>query len=639
MGIVRKKYLSKKQNGGSAPKPEKVKGGLGATGRVLYKAGIKAKNFGVEAGKAVGAVVVAPLKIASAGVGVAAGIVKSIPSGLKAVGKTAFKAPMLAYSSYNALKSKQKLREKLGVDHPASEIALEKFAARKKEINKDYENKLKQIKIGSMSGTNLWGRQKTKTQLNKETQNQKEEVDKKTKQLEYNKNRQTERLLSELKQFHRKKSLGGVSEYKTSWSLLGRRSKKGETTGYTELTKSVTPTGKANEDFTQTLTQAQTNLAKSYEQGKKRAREKVKEFKKKDVNYKALEDNVVKKKGELNNKTNAYENAKTQYQTNQTALLKLELTDPLYFKTKIDLDKQKILLDRARTAYKSAYETHLNADKKLQKATPKDIDNYESAYYKKTQKAKNVKSNISQYWKTAKQNIANTARTFTAFNTAIYGEKKTNKPVTPKQNDSNAQSQYSFRQRMNIQPFGIKPISSTLDKTEKIYSILYDNNKNKPTIKQLDNKINEIKAKLTTESNIEDKNKLQIQLQTLLSDRLTRENLLKRAKLTIIDSTDENFKTKNLEQLQTLKNNDNTVKYKVLINLMNNLTPSNDNKILINNNLTTNIKALVSQADNASGNDKLKILKELQIFKNLYKYYKGKIIEEAVNLELNPKKP
>ena len=48
---------------------------------------------------------------ASAGVGVAAGIVKSIPSGLKAVGKTAFKAPMLAYSSYNALKSKQKLRE------------------------------------------------------------------------------------------------------------------------------------------------------------------------------------------------------------------------------------------------------------------------------------------------------------------------------------------------------------------------------------------------------------------------------------------------------------------------------------------------------------------------------------------------
>ena len=631
MGIVRKKYLSKKQNGGSkiVGSTPKVNGGIGATGRVLYKAGIKAKNFGVEAGKAVGAVVVAPLAIASAGVGVAAGIVKSIPSGLKAVGKTAFRAPMLAYRSYNALNSKQKLREKLGVDHPASEIALKKFAARKTEINKDYENKLKQIKTGSLSGRTWYG---TKTNLGKEVEKQSNEVETKRKRLEYNKNRQTERLLSELKQFHRKKSLGGVSEYKTSWGLLGRRSKKGETTDYTELKKSVTPTGKANEDFTQTLTQAQKNLANSYEKGKKRAQAKVEEFKKKDVNYKALATNVVTKKGALNTKTDDYETAKKKYQQAQTDLLKLELTDKNYFKTKIDLDMKKILLDRERTDYKSAYETHINAEKKLQKATPRDIDNYESAYYKKTQKAKNLKSNISQYWKTAKQNIANTARTFTAFNTAIYGEKKPTTPVTPNPNDPNAQSQYSLRQRMNIQPFGIKPISSTLDKTEKIYSILYDNNKNKPklNIGQLDNQITDIKAKLKTESNIEDKNKLQIQLQTLLSDRLTRENLLKRAKLTIIDSTDENFKTKNLEQLQTLN------KYSKLITRMNDPIA---NKTYIAEELSENIKSLVSQADYASGNDKLKILKELQIFKNLYKYYKGKSIEEQINLELAPPQP
>ena len=657
MTIVRKKRgitnnnKSTFQNGGSmkgsapisAPKQDYSAGQLrrGATA-----AAKRLKTGAIGVAKVTGGIIAAPFALASAGIGLGVGAIRSAPKALLTTGKTALKSVKLGAQTYLAGRSRKKLREKLGVAYPESVTELANFAARKQAINNAHQKHMEHLsKHAPTLSTRTWyGKSKSSADITAEGEKKTKNFEKKTQRLGRLKDQKTERLLIELSDFHEKKALGGVTSYKTSrWGKSKRgdvidENDKGVRVSYKPLrTNKVTPSNLSMDAyFADRLKQSQSNLSKSYEAGKKTAAKTAETFKQTDPKYKMLETASTNAKTKSTEAKIAYDAAKLDY---DASVKNFTGTGPDYAS-----QAKKIILNRYSDEYKAAEKKALESEQELQKATPKDISHYESKYYQRLQNVQNTKNSIKKNWTKFGQKFENKVRSSTMLSNSIYGKKKEKSTLSPTTSAIPlAGSDYGLRARLGLGEFGISPFTSKLEKSDKIEEVLFKNNQ-KP-ISQLTREI----SVLT--SNIEnlrkqiaapidpnaispvDKNALtqelqksQANLQTLSADKLTRQNLLSRAKITILKLKDEANYDKNINKLKTLK--DSTKYSKLLVNISNNQTTN------IIPELDTQIQILAKEYKRASVDKAVEVLRELQIMKQLKRYYNASLTQSKIDAEL-----
>jgi hypothetical protein len=675
MTIVRKKQgitnnnKSSFQNGGSvkgsapsAPKqdygPGKISRGATATAKGL-------KTGAIGAAKVTGGIIAAPFALASAGIGLGVGAVRSIPKALLTTGKTALKSVTLGAQSYLAGRSRKKLREKLGVAYPESVTALANFAARKKSINNAHKRHMEHLsKHAPTLSTRTWYGKSLITKKNDGTLNtskqdantakKKEEYERQALMYQKEKDKQTEILLSKMSTFHRKKGLGGITSYKTSWFGRSKRGEvygdndNGQTMGHKDLLSTPKSTNESMDDyFADRLKQSQTNLSKSYEYGKEKAAFAAADFKQTDPKYKLLAQTSINAKQKSNTAKTAYDAAKSDYEKSVTAF-----TGP---GKDYASEGKKIILNRYLDEYKAAVKKTLEAEQDLQKATPKDISHYESKYYQRLQNVQNTKNSIKKNWTKLGQTLKNKVRssTFVMGNT-IYG-KKNNKskiqPTTPA--TPLAGSDYGLRARLGLGEFGISPFTSKLEKSDKIEEVLFKNKQKQ--ISQLTSEISELTSNIETlrqkiaepidpnATTPVDKNELlaklqesQANLQTLSADKLTRQNLLSRAKITILKLKDEANFDKNIKKLNSLKDKDKA-KYSTLLEKIEEKNNTNNPSIILE--LDSQIKKLATEYKRKSGEEAVKVLRELQIMKQLKRYYNADLTQSKIDDELKLSNP
>ena len=260
VSVSRKKKIQYGGSGSKGTKPGKVEydptKSNGQTRKGAYAAGRTAKKIGAFSLKATAGIGSSPLTVVP---GLAAGITAGTGHLALAGVKSLYHAPVTLGKRIMEHSARNKLRKELGVAYPESQKKLGQIEAQK--IAYDLAHNAKVAELFKKSDKKGYDQAKFNIELKK---------------LAAEKDKKTELLYSTLSQFHRKKSLGGVSDYTTSF--FGR-SKKGETVGYNPLNSTPSATEKTmNDFFAARLQKARNNLEQSYEAGKQRHSKKQETF-------------------------------------------------------------------------------------------------------------------------------------------------------------------------------------------------------------------------------------------------------------------------------------------------------------------------------------------------------------------------
>ena len=617
VSVSRKKKL---QYGGSVKGSKPGKPGIeeykktptqGAFKRGAFATGRTAKSIAIGTAKTTLGVVTSPLTVVP---GLAAGITAGTGHLALAGVKSLYHAPVTIGKRIMEHSARNKLRKELGVAYPESQKKLGQIEAQK--IEYDLAHNAKVAKLFKKSDKKGYDQAKFNIELAK---------------LQAEKNKKTENLFRTLSQFHTKKGLGGVSNYTTSF--FGR-SKKGETTGYNPLNSTqYEDTEKTmNEFFTARLKKAQNNLEQSYEAGKKKHSDKQADFMRTDSDFLELKNQFKERKNELDTKKN-----KVNSETEEVdKLQKNSNSNPNDYSKKYALELGKKKLVKALKLKKDAETAAIEAEKKMLKKTPKDIDFYEGKYYNRKQSRKNSQS---RWWK----NFTNAGRTFKNVGRKLtpglgiglknlYGEKQTQSNINAAKTAASKNkysSEYSLRSSFDIKTFGFGKITSKHDQSKKIGSVLFDSQK---TLTVLEEDIKNVKEQLKNATTPEDKRDKLKELYSLISDKNLRTQLLRSGETLSMNLINEQEFKDNIEKLKSI-----TVPAGVQANMdtiKNNNTPI-DEKIRA---LDTEIKRLDAIAKISSGETYKKNTADLQVMKQLFTYYNTKDLQGKIQQELSPQR-
>lgn len=623
-----------KKSGSYDVKP-KINTGYGSTRR-----GARSFKRGVYSGVgAIGTAIKKSPKLVTTGLGAVAGLTYGTvkASGKVALGtvKALYKLPALGVKKYLEIKSRQKLREKLGVDVPQSEKALSKFTARQKAIDAEHTAAIAKITAQAEKNSS-----KAKTPAQQEALKEKS---KKLIQIQIEKKLKNSRaLLTNLSAFHEKKGLGGISTYKTSWGLTGRRSKKqGATEGYESLlsqtnksriaTPNSTPIGKSEYNtkvtestnisklLSEKLEKAQTNLTSSVDKGRARYQQTI-NAKKQDPAYLKLQNNFKNKQNLLSSHTQNSETIKKEVEKLEEA--KINEQDPFKkIALNIDLTAKKRELVKSLEEMKKAEMAIITAEKALLKKEPKTIDEYAGQYYRRKESRKNYSSNYSlkNIAKTIAESTVKGAR-LAPYSLLEQNPKSKKEEIT--QPTKLPSSQFGFYTSFDIKAFGIDKIKSKHHQSREIENKLFQpSNK---TLSQLDTEIEAVKKENPTD--LEGKKQKLIKLQSLISDKNLRSQLLRSGeKLAINLINEEEFK-----KYKGKLDNFPTDQYSYLTKIISTKTPNE-----IKGKLDEQISRL-ARLEKTDGSGK--ITEQLQIMKKLYTYYNSKDLNEKIKKELEPQR-
>ena len=609
----------------------KFKQGAYATGRAVVS-GAKAAYSGAKS--FVKGVAYAPVGAAAA---VAAAPGAAIGA-TAAIALSALKAPVQAVKAVSAKamehSARNKLRQELGVAYPESQKKILQIEEKKQKIDAEHKTQLEAL------SAKLLKKEKGKKNSNLEAskKNFADEVAK----LEEAKNKKTESLLTNLQQFHAKKSLGSTNtQYATSF--FGKSKKiPGSASTYNPLniTKKNTETTQ-NEVFAARLKQAETNLATSYEAGKQRHANKQ-AAKLESPEFQALKTNLDTKRTRLNTtKEDIYQQSEKVNELER----KFE-SNPNDYSTKYELDLEKQQLAKFTKAQKQAEMNVAASEKTLLKKTPKDIDFYEGRYYNRKQTRKNAVSNLGNtlLLKNASRTFKTVSRALTpsafGLKTSLYGKEKTQENIAAEAEAKAAgknkyASEYGLRSSSDIKTFGFGKLTSKHDQSKKIGSVLFSDQKN---LEEIDNRITTLKTELKTATDPEDKRNKLKEISSLTSDKNVRTQLLRSAETLsskLMNENEEKY-NENIYKIDQMSKNRYTLPIDVpLLNLLKDENANPKDRLEA---LTSTIDRLGKYAEISSGNEYKLAMDTLQIFKQVFTYANSKDLQEKIKEELTPQR-
>ena len=547
MGIVRKKYLSKKQNGGAPPKnkgPSMIKRGAISFGKGAKSVGTFLAKSTIGSPYYIAKYGAKPIAkgVVTAGVSVPLGIAAGTAAGVGrlglGIGKSLYTLPVLGIQKLREMKARSTLKKKLGgLDMPTFSRKLDKYSGQQKALEtKNSEEKTKiESKYAAKMSANI-----TEDKIRALAAEKIKELE----SLEKKKQKQVDKLTTKTE------LISGKIQATTSTTAPATTASTTDTTATTATPQNLGSTIKATQDklqaaYTAKKLEFETNL----------------NTKKQDLNLPKKKQNLEGRKSkiqtELGGKQQKFINAKNALKTltNNTKTSKNTTYYIDLATKKKELRDAQINLLKTKKNYNKESLNISKKEKELLKQTPKDLSFYEGKFYNRKTAVNKAKQSASYNFRAIPQSIvkgfdfgAKIGKKFGAYNITKganqYAKSNSIKPKEYKAPDDKVESQYTLKERL-FGP-GVKGFTSTVTQAEKMKQLL-----DKSTPANLQLQINVITTKLSSPTTYENRIKLQSDLKQLQSDKRQSEEYVINAKQLIQKFTKQEEYDKNLYGLST----------------------------------------------------------------------------------------